>query len=97
MSEVVPISEMYIDFGAKSKLELEAAGLQIGDMILPNTQAKKSYNQQKIIGKALDNRVACTIMAQIKIRLKRNMSKSLVWGLFKKRLGHEDRKLPRSK
>lgn len=70
MSEVVPISEMYIDFGAKSKLELEAAGLQIGDMILPNTQAKKSYNQQKIIGKALDNRVACTIMAQIKNQIK---------------------------
>ena len=44
--------------------------MQIGDMILPNTQAKKSYNQQKIIGKALDNRVACTIMAQIKNQIK---------------------------
>jgi putative aminopeptidase FrvX len=70
MSEVVPISEMYIDFGAKTRLELEEAGLQIGDMILPNTQARKSFNQKKIIGKALDNRVACTIMAQIKNQIK---------------------------
>lgn len=66
MTEVVPISEMYIDFGAHSKTELEEAGLQIGDMILPNTQAKKSFNQKKIIGKALDDRVACTVMAQVK-------------------------------
>lgn len=66
MNEVVPLSEMYIDFGAHSKAELETMGLQIGDMILPNTQAKKSFNQQKIIGKALDDRVACTVMAQIK-------------------------------
>lgn len=66
MTEVVPLSELYIDFGVHSKAELEAAGLQIGDMILPNTLAKKSFNQKKIIGKALDDRVACTIMAQVK-------------------------------
>ncbi|MBO0453282.1 M42 family metallopeptidase [Candidatus Enterococcus murrayae] len=66
MTEIVPISEMYIDFGVRSKAELEAAGLQIGDMILPNTQAKKSFNQKKIMGKALDNRVACTVIAQVK-------------------------------
>lgn len=66
MTEVVPISEMYIDFGVRSKNELLEAGLQVGDMILPNTQAKKSFNQQKIMGKALDDRVACTVMAQVK-------------------------------
>ncbi|WP_314575710.1 M20/M25/M40 family metallo-hydrolase [Enterococcus gilvus] len=66
MTEVVPISEMYIDFGAHSKAELEEAGLQVGDMILPNTTAKKSFNQKKIIGKALDDRVACAVMAQVK-------------------------------
>jgi len=70
MSEVVPISEMYIDFGVHSNVELEEAGLQIGDMILPNTQAKKSFNQEKVIGKALDDRVACTIMAQVKNQVK---------------------------
>ncbi|MFC4771985.1 M42 family metallopeptidase [Enterococcus hermanniensis] len=69
MSEVVPINEMYIDFGVHSKTELEDAGLQIGDMILPNTQAKKSFNGKKIIGKALDDRVACTVMAQVKKHL----------------------------
>ncbi|MDT2645736.1 M42 family peptidase [Enterococcus dongliensis] len=72
MAEVVPISEMYIDFGAHSKTELEEAGLQIGDMILPNTQSKKSFNQKKIMGKALDNRVACTVMAQVKNRVDTN-------------------------
>lgn len=69
-TEVVPIHEMYIDFGAHSKSELEEAGLQIGDMILPNTQSKKSFNHKKIIGKALDDRVACTVMAQVKNQVK---------------------------
>ena len=70
LSEVVPISEMYIDFGVHSKAELAEAGLQIGDMILPNTQAKKSFNHKKINGKALDDRVACTVMAQVKNQVK---------------------------
>ena len=69
MNDVVSISEMYIDFGVHSKAELEAAGLQIGDMILPNAQAKKSFNHEKVVGKALDNRIACTIMAQVKNRV----------------------------
>ncbi|MGX7149967.1 M42 family metallopeptidase [Enterococcus ureasiticus] len=63
--EVVPINEMYIDFGASSKSELEAAGLQIGDMILPNTKANRNFNGTKIIGKALDNRVACAVMTEL--------------------------------
>ena len=66
LTEVVPINQMYIDFGVHSKSELEEAGMQIGDMILPNTKARKSFNQKKIMGKALDDRVACTIMAQVK-------------------------------
>ena len=64
-NENVPINEMYIDFGASSKAELEQVGLQIGDMILPNTIAKKNFNGTKIIGKALDNRVACAIVADV--------------------------------
>ena len=86
MSEVVPISEMYIDFGAKSKLELEAAGLQIGVII-----------SRRLLVKHWTIVLPVRSWLRSKIRLKRNMSKSLVWGLFKKRLGHEDRKLPRSK
>lgn len=65
MKSVVPINEMYIDFGASSAEELIAAGLQIGDMILPDTIANYTFNQQKIIGKALDNRVACTVMSEV--------------------------------
>lgn len=64
-NEIVPMNELYIDFGAHSKAELEQAGLQVGDMILPNTIAKKSFNGSKIIGKALDNRVACAIVATV--------------------------------
>ena len=50
LTEVVPINQMYIDFGVHSKSELEEAGMQIGDMILPNTKARKSFNQKKIMG-----------------------------------------------
>ena len=57
------IEDIYTQY---ANVFLEEAGMQIGDMILPNTKARKSFNQKKIMGKALDDRVACTIMVQVK-------------------------------
>lgn len=62
---IVPISEMYIDLGAESRDEVLEAGVQPGDMITPISTAEISFNQKKVFGKALDNRVACTIMTQV--------------------------------
>ncbi len=63
--KLVPISEMYIDLGATSSAEIVAAGIQVGDMIVPATEAQKSFNGKMVIGKALDNRVGCTIVSQV--------------------------------
>lgn len=62
---VVPIEKMYIDLGVESQQEVAELGIQIGDMITPNTTASESANGAYIIGKALDNRVGCSILAEI--------------------------------
>ncbi|MBL1227324.1 M42 family metallopeptidase [Enterococcus sp. BWR-S5] len=64
-NNVVPIQKMYIDMGVGSQEEIAAFGIQIGDMITPDTQARVSENGQYIIGKALDNRVGCSVVAEI--------------------------------
>ncbi|EOL44658.1 M42 family metallopeptidase [Enterococcus phoeniculicola] len=62
---VVPISKMYIDLGVINREEVVELGIQIGDMITPDTKAEETQNGQFIMGKALDNRVGCGIMAEV--------------------------------
>ncbi|WP_086350629.1 M42 family metallopeptidase [Candidatus Enterococcus clewellii] len=62
---VVSIDKMYIDLGVESREEVAELGIQIGDMITPNTLASESVNGKYIIGKALDNRVGCSVMAEV--------------------------------
>ncbi|MGC6769463.1 M42 family metallopeptidase [Enterococcus sp. LJL51] len=63
--KVVPIDKMYIDLGVSSKEEVQELGIQIGDMITPDTAARESVNGEYVIGKALDNRVGCSVMAGV--------------------------------
>lgn len=62
---VVSIDKMYIDLGVDNQEEAAKLGIQVGDMITPDTQARESENGQYIIGKALDNRVGCSILAEV--------------------------------
>lgn len=62
---VVSIEKMYIDLGVDSQKEVAELGIQIGDMITPDTVASVSANGKYIIGKALDNRVGCSVIADV--------------------------------
>ncbi|WP_159721420.1 M42 family metallopeptidase [Enterococcus sp. CSURQ0835] len=62
---IVPIDKMYLDLACESRDEVLALGIQIGDMITPASQARLSFNQKYLIGKALDDRVGCVIMAGV--------------------------------
>ncbi len=63
--KIVPIEKMYIDVGATDREEIEAIGIQIGDMITPAVEAKETFNGRYVTGKALDNRVGCCVMAEV--------------------------------
>lgn len=63
--QIVPLEKMYVDLACDSRAEVLALGVQIGDMITPASKARLSPNGNYLIGKALDDRVGCLIMAGV--------------------------------
>ena len=56
--------EMFIDIGANSREEVEKQGVTVGDFISPEANFAR-WGDDKIVGKALDNRVGCALMAEL--------------------------------
>ncbi|PXW40496.1 putative aminopeptidase FrvX [Klebsiella oxytoca] len=56
--------EMFIDVGASSREEVEKRGIAIGDFISPEANFAR-WGDDKVVGKALDNRVGCALMAEL--------------------------------
>ena len=56
--------EIFIDIGANSREEVEKRGIAIGDFVSPEANFAH-WGEDKIVGKALDNRVGCALMAEL--------------------------------
>ncbi len=56
--------EMFIDIGAGSREDVERKGIKIGDFVSPEANFAR-WGEDKIVGKALDNRVGCALMAEL--------------------------------
>ena len=56
--------EMFIDIGANSREEVEKRGIAIGDFVSPEANFAR-WGEDKVVGKALDNRVGCALMAEL--------------------------------
>ncbi len=68
---VLKIEQMFIDLGLDSKKEVEKLGIQVGDMITPTQEtAFTSTNEDRVIGKAHDNRISVVAGLEIMRRLK---------------------------
>jgi putative aminopeptidase FrvX len=61
--QVVEISSMYIDIGAKDKKDVEKAGVEIGDTVTIDRQYQRLMNNMGS-GKALDNRAGIVSMLE---------------------------------
>ncbi|MGB3715397.1 MAG: M42 family metallopeptidase [Candidatus Promineifilaceae bacterium] len=59
--KVVKKDEMYIDIGATSKDEVEAAGVRAGDPVVPQADFTVMANGKSFLSKAFDNRVGCAV------------------------------------
>jgi putative aminopeptidase FrvX len=59
--KVVEKRDMYIDIGAISQQEVEAAGVRIGDPIVPKADFTILSNGKTYLAKALDDRVGCAV------------------------------------
>ncbi|STI82505.1 fructose-specific phosphotransferase system protein FrvX [Escherichia coli] len=56
--------EMFIDIGANSRDEVEKRGVAMGDFISPEANFA-CWGEDKVVGKALDNRIGCAMMAEL--------------------------------
>lgn len=63
MNTKIEIDEMFIDIGYDSKQEVESLGIEIGNFICPIGEYTNLGN--KIVSKALDNRVGCSLLLDI--------------------------------
>ncbi len=66
---VIPIKSMFLDIGASSKKEVEKLGISIGNQIVPYQNSAIEILNDRIIGKAHDNRASVLVGMEIMKRL----------------------------
>lgn len=63
--KVVEKKDMYIDIGATSQTEVEQAGVEIGDPIVPDSAFTPLAVPGAYMAKALDNRIGCALAIRV--------------------------------
>lgn len=61
-SKLVEKKDMYIDIGATSKADVEAANIRLGDPIVPDSAFAVLANPKTYLAKAFDNRIGCALV-----------------------------------
>jgi len=64
-SKMVEKKDMYIDIGSTSKEETEAAGVRVGDPVVPDSRFAVMANGKTYLSKAFDNRVGCAVVIDV--------------------------------
>ncbi len=63
-NKIVKKQDMYIDIGATSLGEVEAAGVRIGDAVVPKAGFQVMANGKSLLAKAFDNRLGCGLVIE---------------------------------
>jgi endoglucanase len=64
-SKIPKLENLYVDIGAKSREEVLAMGVNIGDSITYISELDRFTNQDLICGKAIDNRSCCVLLIEL--------------------------------
>ena len=64
-NKMVKKDDMYIDVGATSKAETEAAGVRVGDPVVPDSRFAIMAGGKTYLSKAFDNRVGCAVAIDV--------------------------------
>lgn len=62
---VIKPMDLFLDLGVESKEEVEELGVQIGDMITPDTKFSVMNNPNYLIGKAWDDRIGAAVVIDV--------------------------------
>jgi len=80
-AKVVKKSDMYIDIGASSKAEVEAAGVRPGDPVVPRADFVQLAGGKTYLSKAFDDRVGTALVISVLTELKQEPSPNTVFGV----------------
>jgi putative aminopeptidase FrvX len=80
-SKVVEKKSMYIDIGASSKVEVEAAGVQLGDPVMPRADFVPLANGKTYLSKAFDDRVGTALVVSVMQALQTTEHPNTVFGV----------------
>ncbi len=79
--KVVKRKEMYIDIGASSKEEVEAAGIQLGDPVIPRADFVELANGKTYLSKAFDDRVGTALIISALQEIKEKAHPNTIYGV----------------
>jgi endoglucanase len=79
--KIVEKKDMYIDIGATSSEEVEAAGVRPGDAIVPVGEFVEMAVPDAYLAKAFDDRVGCAMLVQVMQALQSGNLASEVYGV----------------
>ena len=79
--KVVQRKEMYIDIGATSREEVEAAGVRPGDPIIPQAGFEVLASGKTYLSKAFDDRVGVAVMVQALQALQHESHPNTIYGV----------------
>ncbi|MBN1668336.1 MAG: M42 family metallopeptidase [Anaerolineales bacterium] len=80
-SKVVQKKDMYIDIGATSQEEVEAAGVRPGDPIIPVADFVELANGKSYLAKAFDDRLGTALVIQALQTLQNQVHPNTVYGV----------------
>ncbi len=80
-AKVVKKSDMYIDIGASSKAEVEAAGVRAGDPVVPRADFVPLAGGKTYLSKAFDDRVGTALVVSVLAELKQEPAPNTVFGV----------------
>ena len=63
--EITRHSELYIDVGVRSRAEVEALNIRIGDPIAFRSELEAFANSDRVCGKSIDNRAGCAALIKL--------------------------------
>jgi putative aminopeptidase FrvX len=79
--KVVKRKDMYVDIGSSSKDEVEAAGVRLGDPIVPRADFVELAGGKTYLSKAFDDRVGTALVISTMINLKNKDHPNCVYGV----------------
>lgn len=79
--KVIEKKDMYVDIGATSEEEVRAAGVRVGDPIIPQSEFAILSNPKTYLSKAWDDRVGCALFIEAIQQLTTKPHPNTVYGV----------------